>query len=176
MSSVQPLRHAWRSLRRTPVFTLAAALTLVIGMAASVAIFAVLNGVLLKPLRYGNPESLVGMWHDMPGVGLSKTNQSSGTYYTYKKLVHSIENMGVSQEGAVNVAEPGGASEPQRITSAWITASLIPSVSFSSNVPSIRSISGPIITPSAARPAALISSSTRLPSNGTTTQVTGCDV
>jgi predicted permease len=128
MSSVQPIRHAWRSLRRTPVFTLAATLTLVIGMAASVAIFAVLNGVLLKPLPYGNPESLVGMWHDMPGVGLSKTNQSSGTYYTYKKLVRSIESMGVSQEGAVNVAEPGGASEPQRITSAWITASLIPTL------------------------------------------------
>jgi putative ABC transport system permease protein len=131
MSTVQPLRHAWRSLRRTPVFTSAAALTLVIGIGASVAIFAVLNGVLLKPLPYGDPDRLVGMWFDMPGVGLNKTNQSSGTYYTFKRLVTSIENAGVSQEGAVNFAEPGGANEPQRITSAWISASLIPTLQVS---------------------------------------------
>lgn len=125
MSVGQPIRHAWRSLRRTPVFTITASLTLVIGIAASVAIFAVLNGVLLRPLPYGDPDRLVGTWHDLPAISLNKAQQTSATYFTYKRLARSIEDIGVYQEGAVNVAEPGGASEPQRVTSAWVTASLI---------------------------------------------------
>ena len=131
MPIAQPLRYAWRSLRRTPVFTLTAALTLVIGIGASVAIFAIVNGVLLKPLPYGNPERLVGIWHNFPPLKLDKANQSSGTYFTYKKLARSIESIGVYEDGAVNVAEPGNSSEPQRLTSAWITASLIPTLQVS---------------------------------------------
>lgn len=126
MSLAQPVRHAWRSLRRTPVFTVTAALTLVIGIGAAVAIFAVVNGVLLRPLPYGNPDRLVGAWHDLPPLDLKKANQTQTTYYTYQRLAHTIEGMGLFDEGAVNVAEPGGGSEPQRLTSAWITATLIP--------------------------------------------------
>jgi hypothetical protein len=60
------VHHAFRSLRRTPAFTLTAVLTLIIGIGAVAAIFAVVNGVLLKPLPYGNPDRLVGAWHDLP--------------------------------------------------------------------------------------------------------------
>ena len=131
MSVGQPIRHAWRSLRRTPVFTITASLTLVIGVAAVVAIFAVLNGVLLRPLPYGEPDRLVGTWHDLPPLSLKKTNLTSGLYFTYQRLARTIESIGIYQEGAVNVAEPGGTSEPQRVTSAWITATLIPTLQVS---------------------------------------------
>jgi predicted permease len=123
-----PIRHAWRSLARTPVFTVTAALTLVIGIGATVAMFAIVNGVLLKPLPYGNPERLIGTWHDLPPIGMSKANQTAGTYFTYKQLARTIENIGVYQESAVNVAQSGNGSEPQRLASAWITASLIPTL------------------------------------------------
>jgi putative ABC transport system permease protein len=125
------VRHAWRALRRTPVFTLTAALTLVIGIGAAVAIFAIVNGVLLRPLPYGNPDRLIGSWHDLPPVGIKKGNHTSSTYLTYKRLSRSIDGIGIYQEGAVNVAEPGGASEPQRVSSAWITADLIPTLQVS---------------------------------------------
>ncbi len=128
MSFVQQLRFAARSLRRTPAFTVSAILTLVIGIGASVAIFAVINGVLLRPLSYGDPERLVGAWHALPGVSIEKANQTPGTYFTYKRLARSIVNMGLSQEGAVNLAAPGGDGEPERVTSAYITASLIPTL------------------------------------------------
>jgi len=98
-----PIRHALRSLRRTPAFTLTAILTLVIGIGAVAAIFAVVNGVLLKPLPYGNPNRLVGAWHDLPPLSLTKATQTAGTYFTYKKLSRSIENIGLYQEGAANV-------------------------------------------------------------------------
>ena len=128
MSIAQPLRLAWRSLRRTPAFTVSAILTLVIGIGASVAIFAVVNGVLLRPLPYGDAERLVGTWHALPGVSIEKGNQTSGTYFTYKRFARSIVNMGLSQPGAVNFAAPGGDGEPERVSAAFITASLIPTL------------------------------------------------
>ena len=128
MSSLASIRFAWRSLRRTPAFTISAVLTLVIGIGAAVAIFAVVNGVLLRPLPYGAPERLVGVWHALPGVSIDKGNQTAGTYFAYQRLSQSIENIGLSQTGAVNVAAPGGDGEPERLTSASITASLIPTL------------------------------------------------
>jgi len=121
-----PLRHASRSLRRAPAFSITAVLTLVIGIGAAAAIFAIVNGVLLRPLPYGNPDRLVGAWHDMPPINLHHAQQTASTYFTYKQLAHTIEGIGLYQESAVNVSASGGGSEPQRLTSAWITASLIP--------------------------------------------------
>jgi putative ABC transport system permease protein len=125
MSASQLSRHAWRSLRRTPVFTVTATLTLVIGIGAAVAIFSVVNGVLLRPLPYGNPDRLVGAWHDLPPLSLKKANQTSSTYMTYKRLARTIEGIGVYADGAVNVAEPGGAGEPQRLASAWMSVDVL---------------------------------------------------
>ena len=128
MSPAFSLRLAWRSLRRTPAFTVSAVLTLVIGIGAAVAIFAVLNGVLLRPLPFGEPERLVGAWHALPGVSINKGQQTAGTYFTYRRFARSIENMGLSQEGSVNVAAPGGDGEPQRLASSFITATIIPTL------------------------------------------------
>ena len=126
MSVALPLRHAWRSLLRTPVFTITAALTLVIGIAASVAIFAVVNGVLLRPLPYGQPDRLVGAWIDLPPLNLHHAQQTQTTYYTFQRVAHTIEGIGLYQEGFADLSEPGGKSEPQHVASAWITATLIP--------------------------------------------------
>lgn len=126
MSAFLAVRHAWRSLRRTPVFTVTAALTLVIGLGASIAIFAIVNGVLLRPLPYGNADRLVGAWHDLSAVNISKGNQTSSTYRTYKRLARSIEGIGIYEEGAVNVSGAGGIGEPQRVSAAFLTADLLP--------------------------------------------------
>jgi predicted permease len=123
--SVLPVRHALRSLLRTPAFSITAALTLVIGIGATVAIFTVVNGVLLHPLPYGTPDRLVGAWHDLPPISLAHAQQTPGTYFTYKKLARTIEGIALYQSSAVNVGGTGG-SEPQRLTSARITADLIP--------------------------------------------------
>ena len=126
MSLSAVLKPAWRSLRRSPAFTVTASLTLVIGIGAAVAIFALVNGVLLRPLPYGDPDRLVVPYHSMQLVGLAKGNQTQGTYFTYKKLARSLEAIGVYQRSAVNVSDPRGGGEPQRISSATVTQSVIP--------------------------------------------------
>ncbi|MGQ0649230.1 MAG: ABC transporter permease [Gemmatimonadaceae bacterium] len=126
MSISSLVRPAWRSLRRTPAFTITASLTLVIGIGAAVAIFALVNGVLLRPLPYSDPDRLVGAWHDLKGVAIDKANQTAATYFTYKKLARSIEGIGVYRSDAVNVSDPGGAADPQRITSSWLSSSVVP--------------------------------------------------
>src|SRR5688572_18332566 len=63
------LRHAFRTLRRAPVFTAAALLTLALGIGANAAIFSIVNAVLLRPLDYPRPDQLMYVTTRYPLLG-----------------------------------------------------------------------------------------------------------
>jgi predicted permease len=120
------IAYALRSLRRAPGFSVAVVATLTIGIGSAAAIFAVVDAVLLRPLPYGHPEQLVGAWHDLPPIGLMKATQTTGTYYTYKRLAHTITGIATYNSSSANVSDPDGRAQPDRLSVAWVTANLFP--------------------------------------------------
>lgn len=125
-TALQDLRYAARALRRSPSFTITATLTLAIGIAASVAIFAVVNGVLLQPLPFRDPARLVGAWHDFPTLGMTHGQQSAATFFTYRTQARSIEGIALyePEEASVDTREPTAA--PRRLATASVSATLFP--------------------------------------------------
>jgi len=126
MNPWSSIAYALRSLRRAPGFSIAVVATLTIGIGSAAAIFAVVDAVLLRPLPYGHPEQLVGAWHDLPPIGLMKAQQTTGTYYTYKRLAHTIAGIATYNSGSANVSDPDGRAEPDRLPVAYVTANLFP--------------------------------------------------
>ena len=64
------MAHIFRRLLRSPLFTGVTLLTLAIGIGANTAIFSVIEGVLIKPLPYPNPDQLIAVWHTAPGLSI----------------------------------------------------------------------------------------------------------
>jgi putative ABC transport system permease protein len=76
---LQDLRYAVRTLRRAPVFTLVAVLTLAVGIGANTVVFSVLNGVVLSPLKYEDSDRLFGIWERS-----ERGDYRLGSYPTFK--------------------------------------------------------------------------------------------
>jgi len=118
------LGHALRSLRRTPAYTMAALLTLVLGLASVGSMFAIVYGVLLAPLRYGEPDRLVSV--SLQSAELGKIRQPPAVYFTYKKFAKSIENVGFYRTGSSNLWIEGDGAAAESVIATWVTASMMP--------------------------------------------------
>ena len=122
-SLMTQVRLVGRRLARTPMFTFITLLTLAIGIGANSAIFSVINGVLLKPLPFDQPDRLIGIWHTAPGLGFKQLNSSPSTYFTYKDETQTFEDSTVWQSSSVTIT---GLAEPERVQALYITSSFLP--------------------------------------------------
>jgi putative ABC transport system permease protein len=120
------IRPTLRRLARTPGFTVVSVLTLGLGIAGTTAAFSVVNAVLLRPLPYRDPDRLVQLWHTAPGVNIAKVEQSDASYIQYHdKATRSFESVASYQSSAASLT---GGQEPERVPSANVTASFLPTL------------------------------------------------
>lgn len=122
MSFRQSVVHTCRALLRAPLFSASVILTLTIGIGSAAAIFAVVNAVLLQPLPYAHPDRLVGVWFDMAPLSLTHAQQTSATYFTFRRFAHTLDGIAAYQDGSLNVVDPDGHADPARMSGAWVTA------------------------------------------------------
>ncbi len=115
------LRQTLRSLRLAPGFTAVVLATLAIAIGANSAIFSVLNGVVLKPLPYDDPDQLVMVWEANPSQGLNQEPTSGATFVDWRDQATAFEAMAAySYRGFTLVLD----DVPVRIASAQVTPSL----------------------------------------------------
>ena len=117
---VHDLRHVMRRLRKAPAFTAAVLVTLALGIGANTAIFAVVDGILIRPLAYPHAEALVGVSHTAPGIPGSGNSLtcSSSMYFTYREENRSFEHIGVWN---MNGASVTGVAEPEMPRALFVT-------------------------------------------------------
>ncbi|MDX6498765.1 MAG: hypothetical protein QOG23_2025 [Blastocatellia bacterium] len=118
----QDLRYALRMLRKNWGFTTVAVITLGLGIGANTSIFSVVNGVLLRPLPYREPQRLVRIYSEFPTMKLQKFWLSPPEFLDIQKEAKSWDAIGAWAPGGQNI---GTAGEPLRVTAAAITRSLI---------------------------------------------------
>jgi predicted permease len=119
----QDLRYAGRALRRNPGFTAIAVLTLALGIGANTAIFSVVQGVLLRPLPYREPDRLVRLFTAFRGSGELRYATSQPEFMDYKGLTPVFENAAAFAGTSLTLTGDG---EPQRLRGLVATRDLFP--------------------------------------------------
>jgi putative ABC transport system permease protein len=121
-NTVKDVRYAVRALRRNPGFTAVAILTLALGIGANTALFSVVNGVLLRPLPYADPERLVSIrntWTDNSDMLAAVASISPAEYFDYRDRLKAFESFGVYAPTTMSLTGDG---EPERVATMYLTA------------------------------------------------------
>src|SRR4028119_2175235 len=119
------LGQAFRGLRRSPGFTVVALLTLAIGLGATMAIFSVVDAVLLRPLPYPDSERIVRLWSIYSQRDLPPLNVSDGEYFDYREQSQAFEALGVHVSLNANLT---GEGEPERVLATYTSAGFFPAL------------------------------------------------
>jgi len=118
------LRHAARSLLRTPTFTIASLICLALGIGATAAIFSIVNAVVLRPLPYHDSNRLIRLYTEFPTFpngGLHKFWVSEPEVFDLKNAAKSFQAIGAWATTGATIA---GQTQPLRVTTTYVTADL----------------------------------------------------
>jgi len=125
MHFTKDLRHAWRAIRHNPGFSAIAIATLAFGIGANTAIFSVVDGILLRPLGYGDEGRLVAIHEVVPKFAhiAPRVPVNAMHFIEWRKSVHAFERMALISGLSLNLTQAG---EPERLAAARVSPSLFP--------------------------------------------------
>ncbi|HEX4808930.1 MAG TPA: ABC transporter permease [Bryobacteraceae bacterium] len=118
--ALRDVRYALRMIRTKPGFSVPALLSLALGIGANIAIFSVVNAVLIRPLPYPEPEKLIGVFNSagFSGQIIKDWPLTLDMYVAYKENAGSFEEFGVWTPGAAAVT---GAGDPEQVATVTMT-------------------------------------------------------
>ena len=118
------MHHALRSLLRTPGFTLAAVLTLGLGIGANTAIFSVVDGVLLRPAPFREIDRLAMVWETDRKSGTIREPASIPDYVDFQERTTRFERLAAFSPITVTITPEGG--DPDRLPALWVSHEFLP--------------------------------------------------
>jgi putative ABC transport system permease protein len=121
-SLLHDFRYAVRMLLKQPGFTLIAVFTLALGIGANTAIFSVVNGVLLKPLSYPEPERLVTLWERNPQKGMEQELVTPPDFDDWVEQQNVFENLAFwTGDSEFNLVRADGG---EKVRASYVSADL----------------------------------------------------
>jgi len=117
------LKQVLRRLGRAPLFATVILITVAIGVGANTVIFSVVEGVLLKPLPYKEPDRLIGVWYKAPAINIPKINMAGYLYFTNREQSKTLEDIGLY--GFLSFHITGGA-QPEQVQGLQVTDGTLP--------------------------------------------------
>src|ERR1051325_2521843 len=119
----QDISYAVRTFWRSPGFTIAAVLSLLIGIGANTTIFSVTSALLLRPLPYRDAERLVILWNRSPGLNITEDWFSTAQYFDIRNNNRSFDDVAIAIGGVENLT---GNGEPERVGAIHVSSNLLP--------------------------------------------------
>lgn len=121
---VRDLRYELRMIQTKPGFSVPALLSLALGIGANIAIFSIVNAVLIRPLPYPGPEKLVGVFNSAVFTGqvIKEWPLSLDLYAAYKDHARSFEEFGVWTTGSAAIT---GAGSPEQVATVSMTQGVL---------------------------------------------------
>ena len=120
---MQDLRYACRILLRDKSFTLIAVLILALGIGANIAVFSVVNAILVRPLPFRDPQQLVWMAPAASKCGFSCETYSADAYEEFQAMNHAFQGVaGYFAFSSSDNVKLTGSGQPKPATSIWVTA------------------------------------------------------
>jgi putative ABC transport system permease protein len=120
------MRFAIRSLRRRPVFTLAAVLTIALAIGANTALFGIIYAVLIQPLPFRDPGRLVQIWETHPA--LPQLQVTVPDFLDWQNQSRSFDDVAAYTLSAMNTATLLGQGEPEIVHATMATSNLFPTM------------------------------------------------
>ena len=120
---LKDIRFALRQLLKQPAFTAIAVVTVALAIGATTAVLSLVNGLLIRPLPYREPQQLVLLLQHFKSQNLDRIPVSPPEFKDYETRAHSFEKLGAFGYTNFNLA---GEDKPERIPGATVTAGVLP--------------------------------------------------